>query len=146
MKSLFAPPTGAAAKPVGTLAVYTACGKAAKRRGYLGSKPSGPRSNLETGLLRALTLECDSGYTSSTFDRCQIILTPHSKCGMGGREHKMNDLVVVLGFSAQTLYRGMRPSRRFPKFFYSIQFLGVTDVTPRLVLSQFQQIVWRGGS
>ena len=46
-ETLFAPPTGAAAKPVGTLAVYTACGKAVKRRGYLGSKPSGPQSNLE---------------------------------------------------------------------------------------------------
>ena len=48
----------------------------------------------------------------------------------------VNDLVVVLGFAAQTLFRGTRPSRRsFRNSLTACKFFGVTDVTPRLVLS-----------
>ena len=48
----------------------------------------------------------------------------------------VNDLVVVLGFEARTLFRGSRPRRRpFRKSNTAIEFFGVTDVTPRPVLS-----------
>jgi hypothetical protein len=48
----------------------------------------------------------------------------------------VNDLVVVLGFEARTLFRGSRPRRRsFRKSITAFEFFGVTDVTPRPVLS-----------
>jgi hypothetical protein len=43
----------------------------------------------------------------------------------------MDDLVVVLGFAAHTLFRGTRPSRRsFRNSHTALSFFGVTDVTP----------------
>jgi hypothetical protein len=43
----------------------------------------------------------------------------------------VNDLVVVLGLGAHTLYRGSRPRRRlFRKSITAFKFFGVTDVTP----------------
>jgi len=43
----------------------------------------------------------------------------------------VNDLVVVLGFGAHTLFRGTRPSRRsFRNSLTAFNFLGVTDVMP----------------
>jgi hypothetical protein len=48
----------------------------------------------------------------------------------------VNDLVVVPGFGAQKLFRGTRPSRRsFRNSLTAFKFFGVTDVTPRQVLS-----------
>ena len=48
----------------------------------------------------------------------------------------VNDLVVVPGFGAQNLFRGTRPSSRsFRKSITACKLFGVTDVTPRLVLS-----------
>ena len=48
----------------------------------------------------------------------------------------VNDLVVVPGFEAHTLYRGSRPRRRpFRNSLTALKFFGVTDVTPRQVLS-----------
>ena len=48
----------------------------------------------------------------------------------------MNDLVVVLGFAVGMLYRGSRPRRRpFRNSLQHFKFFGVTDVTPRPVLS-----------
>jgi hypothetical protein len=43
----------------------------------------------------------------------------------------VNDLVVVLGFAARTLFRGTRPSRRsFRNSLTAFNFFGMTDVTP----------------
>jgi hypothetical protein len=48
----------------------------------------------------------------------------------------VNDLVVVLGSGAFSLFRGTRPRRRpFRKSTTAFEFFGVTDVTPRPVLS-----------
>jgi hypothetical protein len=50
----------------------------------------------------------------------------------GGGEYKIvNDLVVVLGFGARTLYRGTRPSCRFFRnSLTAFNFLGLTGVMP----------------
>ena len=79
----------------------------------------------------SLTLKCGSGYTSSTFDRCLFNLILRSKCrARDGSVTMVNDLVVVPGVGAQTLYRGLRPSRRsFRNSLTALRFLGMTGVT-----------------
>jgi len=43
----------------------------------------------------------------------------------------VNDLVVVPGFAARTLFRGTRPSRRsFRNSLTAFNFLGMTNITP----------------
>jgi hypothetical protein len=43
----------------------------------------------------------------------------------------VNDLVVVLGFAAHTLFRGTRPSRRsFRNSLTAFNFFGMTYVRP----------------